>query len=97
MERLEVNPAKLANAATAITAAADEIESLLDTLAEEVAKLRGQWAGEAQQAFDSAHQTIRDRFDGRTGQAKAISKALSELAGNYSKADMTGMRALGPE
>lgn len=92
---IEVNPAQVAKAATAISVASLNIDAALEELAAHAEILRRSWSGEAQSAFDSA----QGRFDGnmreRTELVTMISEVLGDLATQYSDTDLAGQRMLG--
>lgn len=95
MDRLEVNPAKIAESASSIAAAGTAIDDVLTELDRAASALRAQWSGDAQVAYDTAHAKLAELFETRTELLRTVSASLEQLASGYSKVDLEGARALG--
>ncbi|MBZ4486212.1 WXG100 family type VII secretion target [Microbacterium sp. cx-55] len=95
MDRLEVNPAKIAESAASIASAGKAIDDALAQLDEAASVLRSQWSGDAQVAYDAAHARLADLFATRTELLQTVSTALDQLATGYSTVDLEGAHTLG--
>ena len=95
LDQLTVTPARLATAATNITAAAKSIDEILAQLDRDAAVLRAQWTGDAQVAFDDAQARFAQALETRTDAVAKISSVLKTLADGYSTVDLESARALG--
>lgn len=92
---LRVDHAGLDRAAEDLRATVARIDDRLDRLGSELAPLRGEWSGQAQQAYVTAQATwdralreMRDLLD-RTGHA------VQESNADYHAADLRGARSFG--
>jgi len=70
-----------------ITAAATSISSLLVDLERQVAALRGQWTGEASNAYDSAHESWTRELGQITAILNEISAAVGAAREGYTVAE----------
>ncbi|WP_091234420.1 WXG100 family type VII secretion target [Microbacterium sp. 3J1] len=92
---IEVNPAMLAAAAESIGDSSGRIDEELQHLRKAAYALQDSWTGEAQAAFDVAHDGFSASMTERAALVREIADVLAGLAGLYSETDLAGQRALG--
>lgn len=95
MERLEVTPSHLREAARALTGAANGIADDLEALESAADELRLSWEGDAHDAFDTRQTRLRLRMAQHKEQLVKIAEQVSALADDYGEIDRAAARALG--
>lgn len=92
---IEVNPSRLSAAAAAIGEFSGRIDEELQQFTKAAYTLKGEWAGEAQEAFEVAQLGFSASMTARAAFLREVTAVLDMLAGLYSETDLAGQRALG--
>jgi 6 kDa early secretory antigenic target len=87
MQSMSVNPAQVSALANEIRNGAAGIRSQLDTLNSEVAKLRGQWGGEAQASYDQAQRSWNQSVTAMQELLSQIASKTEEISSQYVQSD----------
>lgn len=95
MERLEILPSQLREAAEVMQQAASGIDGELTTLASRLEALRSGWEGSAQTAFDQAQLRAVQDIERQRRILGAIAGAAGRLADLYGQTDRTAAHRLG--
>jgi early secretory antigenic target protein ESAT-6 len=87
MQSMSVNPAQVNALAGEIRNGASGIRSQLDTLNSEVAKLRGQWGGDAQASYDAAQKSWNQSVTAMQELLSQIASKTEEISSQYTASD----------
>lgn len=93
MSDLRVTPEALHEAAGRLRAESARIEAALRGLESEGARLRANWDGAAQVAYDNAHRQWSATFEGMKEALRRISTATDTIADDYVATDRRSAQA----
>lgn len=87
MESMSVKPAQVTELASQIRSGASGIQSQLDELDSEVSKLKAQWSGAAQDAYNTAHAQWTQSLQSMNELLQRIASATDEISQGYVTSD----------
>ena len=87
MQSMSVNPGQVNALAGEIRNGATGIQTQLDNLGTEVAKLRGQWGGDAQTAYDAAQRSWTQSVSAMQELLTQIATKTEEISSTYVQSD----------
>lgn len=93
MSDLRVSPEALHGAAGRLRAESARIEAALRGLEAEAGRLRADWDGAAQVAYDTAHRQWSATFEGMKENLRRISTATDDIAEGYVTTDRRSAKA----
>lgn len=87
MESLKVDPARLQALSESLKTNSKQIEQALETLDGKIDKLRSEWSGESQAAYDQAQRRWSEQLTEMNRILSTISGKTSEIAASYVATD----------